>query len=252
MKNFFLLIILIFLSNNILFSQKVKIGFETGIGEFSMSDLKDMNTAISKLLPFDSKIVSDFPPFLFYEPKITVKIGKLGVGLIYSFQSTGSRVSTKDYSGEYRFDIIVKSNSPGIYIDVDMLSQNKSELSFYTSLKRTFTHLKINEYFNVLDSVLTDDHSKFHAQNYSVEPGILFNRSFGFLIIGINAGYSVSFGKKDKQYFSMIEDESIILSNPITIAPVKPDWSGFRFGLSLFINLNSIFQENKHRTQQGQ
>jgi hypothetical protein len=245
MKSFFLLIILIFLSNNILLPQEVKIGFETGIGKFSMFDLKDMNTAIPELLPFDAKTVSDFPPFLYYEPKIIVKLGIFGAGLTYSFQSTGSRVSSKDYSGEYRFDMKVKSNSPGIYFEFDLLSPGKSDLSFYTTLKRNYSRLRINEYFNVLDSVLTDDISKFSAKNYSIEPGILFNRSFGFLIIGINAGYSVSFGKKDKQYFSMIKDENIILSNPVTQVPIKPDWSGFRFGLSLFIDLNSIFQENK-------
>lgn len=235
MRRFVLFIFLFFASFCHIHSQEVKIGVETGIGTYSMSDLKKINSEVQKLYPFDTKIVSDFPPYFYYQPVFILKSGKISIGLVYSYQSTGSRVSAKDYSGEYRFDMKVHSSSPGIYTDVDMWSKHEFSLSVYLTSKATFSELRTSEYFMLLDSLLTNNISKYRAINYNFEPGISLTRSVSHFTFGINAGYSIDFWEKS---FHNAANKEIILINPETQKKVKPKWCGFRFGLSVMINLN--------------
>jgi hypothetical protein len=73
-------------------SQQASFGLQGGIGTFHMKGLKSINETIVSGLSFDSRIVSDFPPFFYYRPSVKVKINDLTLGLVYTFQSTGSRV----------------------------------------------------------------------------------------------------------------------------------------------------------------
>jgi len=235
MRRFVLFIYLSFVTFNHILSQEVKIGIETGIGTYSMSDLKKINSEVQKIYPFDTKIVSDFPPYFYYQPVLSIKSGKISFGFVYSYQSTGSRISAKDYSGEYLFDMKVHSSSPGIYTDVDMWSKYGFSLSIYLTSKATFSKLRTNEYFTLLDSLLTNNISNYRAINYNFEPGISLTRSVSHFTFGINAGYSVDFWEKA---FHNTANKEIILINPGTGKKIKPNWSVFRFGLSVIINLN--------------
>ncbi len=235
MRRFVLFIFLFFATFNHILSQEVKIGIETGIGTYSMSDLKKINSEVQKLYPFDSKIVSDFPPYFYYQPVLSMKSGKISIGLVYSYQSTGSRISAKDYSGEYRFDMKIHSRSPGIYTDVEMWSISEFSLSVYLTSKATFSKLKTNEYFMLLDSLLTNNNSSYRATTYNFEPGIALTRSLSHFTFGINAGYSIDFWEKA---FHNTANKEIILINPENQKKVKPKWSGFRFGLTVMISLN--------------
>ena len=103
------------------YSQEIKIGFQSGYGKYSMTGLDDYCKK-SYNYGLKTKIVSGFPGYLYYRPSIVVKFEDINFGLIYTFQSTGARKSYKDYSGEYLLDMLVESNSPGIYADLDRKS----------------------------------------------------------------------------------------------------------------------------------
>ena len=93
------------------YSQSLDAGFQLGTGFYSMSGLKSINNEVVRSLQFDSEIVSDFPPYFAYRPFILFNFGSYKFGIRYTFNSTGSRVSSKDYSGEYRFDMKIRSPS---------------------------------------------------------------------------------------------------------------------------------------------
>jgi hypothetical protein len=77
--------------------------------------------------------------------------------------------------------------------------------------------------------------------SYSLEPNLTFSRSFGRLILEVNAGYLLGFGVKP---FHSGENKEEILSFPNTNVEVKPNWNGFRFGLSLYVNFLDLHGKN--------
>jgi len=52
-------------------------------------------------------------------------------GFVYTFQTTGSRVSSVDYSGEYRFDTKINCNSPGFMLQFKFEDYNILKLDMY-------------------------------------------------------------------------------------------------------------------------
>ena len=212
-------------------SQQFSAGFQSGIGTFSMQQLKKLNEAAMKVLPFDTKVVENFPIYFYYRSSILMKIKRISFGPVYTFQSTGSRISGKDYSGEYRFDMIINSSAPGIYAEVDFLEQNKLQFSFYSIFGVLLSSLRMKEYLYILEETVTDNNYKFKAFNMFAEPGFRLSYPVKFLDVGINAGYQIQFGNKS---FYFIENKNAKLVNPESEDPVKPGWNGFRFGLSVF------------------
>jgi len=232
MNKILYIIVLVLALDNYIYSQDLKVGFTTGIGIYSMSGLKTINKEIAQSLPFDTQVVSDFPPYFNYQPTVVMKFAEFSFGLVYTFQSTGSRISGKDYSGEYRFDMKVNSNNPGIYGEINILSKNKYKFSIYSNAGLVFSNLKMNEYFNLQDTVLTDASTKFKALNYYFEPGIKATYSLSpELSLAVNAGYFVQFG--DKGFYEESNKENRLM-DPINQKPVNSDWNGFRLEISVY------------------
>jgi hypothetical protein len=228
-----LLLLISFIRAN---SQEFNFGFQTGIGTYSMKGLKNINTSVSQGLPFDTKLVADFPAYFYYRPSMIIRFKSFGVGLVYSFQSTGSRISAKDYSGEYRFDMKVNSSTPGIYCDAKLSAEDNFSFYLYSIIGPSFSNLETKEYFNVADTLLTNANYKFKAQNYYIEPGINILFSLKAFNFGLNFGYLVQFGD---QAFYTGKDKKNILFDTKNQASVKPDWNGIRVGLSVFYNLSN-------------
>lgn len=223
------------LSSNLLFGQSFKFELQPGIGFYSMNDLKDINDDVSQEIPFNTKLVSDFPAYWYLRPTFSLQFKKFSLGLNYSFQSTGSRVSAKDYSGEYRFDMKVNSSSPGIYSEVLLGTLNKIRFNLYSVLGVSFSKLSLNEYLIVLDQIITDDIYRYKAQSYYIEPGFNLTYPVQFLNAGLYAGYLIQFGK---QAFYSDDNKDNKLYAQRSRDPIKPDWKGLRIGISVYYNLS--------------
>jgi hypothetical protein len=217
-------------------SQQLGAGFQSGFGTFSMTDLKSFNTAVIGDLPFDSKTVHDFPMYLFYRPYILMNIWRISFGPVYIFQSTGSRVSAKDYSGEYRFDMILNSHAPGIYTEGLLKSPGRFQYSIYSIFGGLFSNMKMIEYLKVWDEIVTNSNIKFKAKNLFLESGFNIRYPVKFLEIGINAGYQFRLGGKPF-YFENNKEAQLI--NIRTGDPVRAGWNGLRIGLSISYALKS-------------
>lgn len=215
-------------------AQEFSFGFQTGIGTYTMDGLKSINGEIPQQLPFETKLIADFPPYFYYQPSVIIRFKDFGLGLVYSFQSTGSRISARDFSGEYRFDMKVRSNAPGIYSELKLSAKDSFNFNLYLIIGTSFSNLETKEYFKVADTLLTNSGYKFKSQNYYVEPGIKFQIPVGAFGFAVNLGYLIQFGK---QPFHTISNKQDILYNPESHSVIKPEWNGMRLGISVLYNL---------------
>jgi hypothetical protein len=211
-------------------AQNVCAEFQAGTGTYLMNDLKGLNRAIKAGIPFDTKLVADFPPFLNYTACIKVQVSNASFGLVYSFQTTGSRISGKDYSGEYYFDMTVNGHAPGIYTEIMFPSDIRVNFSVFSVFGVLFSSLKMHEFLTVLNTVATDDTYRFKSRNLYFEPGFCINYPVKSLKFGINAGYLVQFGNGS---FRDSENSGSYLANQQTGDAVRPGWGGLRAGLSV-------------------
>ena len=217
-------------------SQHITFGYQIGYGTYSMKPLENLNYDISKNLQFDAKVVDNFPGYLYFRPSVSLELPRYSIGLIYTFQSTGSRVSARDFSGEYRFDTKVRSIAPGIYSDITIMSMKKCRLCFSSIVGLLYSKLNIQESL-IIQSIKSEDQKMdFKSQNYFIEPGFVFYYSLGSFDIGLNADYSITIGK---QAFYSGESKKNTLHNNYNQQDIKPDWNGIRAGFSLLYTIGS-------------
>lgn len=217
-------------------SQGVIPELQAGSGTYSMRDLKSFNRYIKTNIPFDTRTVADFPPFLNYSVILKFRTKNGFLGIFQSYQTTGSRISGKDYSGEYCFDIILNGYSPGIYGELAIPSAKKAEFSFVSTTGIIFTGMKMHEYLVVLEEDVIDDKYNFKSRNFFLEPGFRISYPAGRLSFAFNTGYLIQFGKGS---FSSSENKRDKLGNPATGEVIRPGWSGLRAGISVSLNLRA-------------
>ncbi len=234
MKYFELLTISLVLSNQFLNGQSLKFELQPGVGFYSMSHLNDINSEISQKLPFETKLVSDFPAYWYMRPVLSLQFNKFSIGLNYSFQSTGSRLSAMDYSGEYKFDMKVNSSSPGIFGEVLLVNLKKIHFNLYSALGISYSRLSLNEGLMILDQKLSNESHEYKGQSYFFEPGFKVSYPVLFFNIGLYSGYLFGFGKQAYYTDGDMDDKLYV---PGEREFIKPDWNGLRLGISVYYNL---------------
>jgi len=197
-----------------------------------MKDLKSINSDLQNSLTFETKIVADYPPYLYYSPGLYVSWEKFNVGIHTTLNSTGSRISSKDYSGQYGFDTRVFSFAPSIYVDALIVPlQNKLNLYFSTEIGAIFSSLALDERLVLYDEVLIDESFDFYALNYFIEPGLKLDYQFNDIFsAAFNMSYLVQFG--DNAYEANDIGTFYYKQNAI-----KPEWNSLRIGLALHLTI---------------
>jgi hypothetical protein len=215
-----------------LWSQVLKIGFQSGFEGNSMFELKDLNTNIMSTIPFDTKVVSDFPGYLYYQPSISLAFKRFGIGLNFSNNSTGSRVSGKDYSGEFRFDLRLRKNSPGVFIEYFLYTER--DMGFRLICEGEggimFSSLLLEQSLIVNGTTQLNDSYDFKAKNYFFQPGLKAVYRLNSFEFEINAAYLVQFG--DGTFYNVSDRKQMLLNNQ-TGVPVKPEWNGIKVGVGI-------------------
>jgi hypothetical protein len=231
MKKYLISLLFIFIVS-IGFSQKFKIGFESGIAVYNMKDLKGLTSDVHSSLPFNAKLVSNYPSYLYYNPGIYVSWENFNIGFHTGINSTGSRISSKDYSGEYEFDTRVVSIVPSFYADYKLTSLFEYfAVYFVVKSGAVFSTLKIEEKLDVFDETISDISIDYNAVNYFFEPGLKLEYKLNkFLSFGLNTSYLIQFGNNEFES----DDYGILYNNAF---PIKPEWNSFRVGLSLFLTI---------------
>jgi hypothetical protein len=231
-KKFLLPLALVVFYSVRLYSQDITPGMSAGLGTYSMTGMKALNTA---LLPnFDAKVVSNFPAYPYFRPSLIFTWTRFSAGLEYTYQSTGSRISTKDYSGEYRLDMLVHSNNAGLSLGWELLWKNRYRVEAGMKCGAAFSHMKF-DYSLELNGTVVEDYSNYlDAVQYYFEPGIRFNYALlADLRLGIYGGYFLDVG--DKAFNGDFD-----LVNPDTGEDVGPEWKGLRIGIAVGYTLKNF------------
>jgi hypothetical protein len=224
-----LLITLFFFLQNVSLSQDVKLGFQSGIGKYDMEGLKKLNSDVAFNLPFNVKTIDNYPNYFFYKPKVELSYNVLSFGCILAYYSTGSRLSVKDYSGEYLFDSKIKAWAPGIYLNLRLSPEGKSYLiSLYSEIGKMYTTLILKEYFKFDNIEEINTKEFFTSTNYFFEPGIKCSYRYKSLGVELSVGNFIQFGSG---IFESTDGVFIINSGK----ELQPEWDGFRVGLTLFL-----------------
>lgn len=239
-KNTLLFLLAVFLSQSVN-CQTLNAGFTTGVGFYRMKYLKAYNSALLNSLAFEPQVIADYPPFFYYEPSLTLSFDKFSAGILTSYNSTGSRISLKDYSGEYLYDTKIRSISPGFYVDYsDFDFSRKFSLTLYAKLGMIFSRLETKSELNVFDMTIDSIETLYRSQSFYAEPGMRLNYDISSLLsLSLNLGYLSQIGKGA---FKTNENVGIYYYS----RAVGPDWNGIRTGLTLELSFlrPPIFQKD--------
>ncbi|MBS2099172.1 hypothetical protein [Carboxylicivirga linearis] len=226
---YYLCVFVLFISALEVSSQNFKMSMEVGVGLYKLDGLKSLNEMVLEDLPYNGRQVKKFPAAFYYRPGLSYQFSKVSFGINYSYLRAESRISTKEEGIEYSLDMRPDTHMPALHVDALLLKMSKMEAYLRLSSGFSFSHLKIDEYYSVNESVIIEDDLILKSTNYFVEPSLYFTYPLKSLLLESHVGYSLSMGD------NVLTDSSggIELTNPINGNPITPDWSGLRIGIGI-------------------
>lgn len=213
--------------------QNYHFALQTGTGNYSMKELKEFNGDILNGLPFNAKLVENFPAYWTYKVYFGLVGEKQAVSVFSGFQSTGSRISARDYTGEYKLDMHIKAKSYGVHYDRRFWHNHFLELRYYAEMSQLKTNLNIDEYFNLFGDDIFSQSYTFKSENYSLDSGLMFGLYTNNIKASFNIGFNVDLG--NGKFNS--DDRRVSLVEKITYDRLKPHWGGLRISTTFLLAL---------------
>jgi hypothetical protein len=175
-------------------------------------------------------VVDDFPAWLTYRVKAVIVFHEdLKIGIDYNHSSSGSRVSAADYSGKYRFDILAKGNSLGLFIGYGVYDYKQFRIEFHATIGAMFSTCDFTEDLQVNGSTQTDSFIMTSVSMHAT-PELAFTYRYGIFGAGLYGGYQFDSGGVLK------------LSGQSTT--IKTNWTGFRCGVELSLRIPGMGHGN--------
>jgi hypothetical protein len=234
MKNCKILILAIVVLFPVSVHSQVSFSAFGGFATYKMAQLKEFNEVIKETLPFDVGTVDNFKPgFYFGASAQAVPFSNLLFGLRYQFNTTGSRIGTKDYSGYYSFDQIVNGHLIGIEPGVIMTETAKYRLTLTIMSGALFTNIKSKETLSI-SGEKEESSENLSAFSIPVYPSLTLSIPVIDLIsVCFSAGYLIDTGGK----VHLKGNSNAVLMTGENI--VKTGWNGLRINAGLKLNLIS-------------
>ena len=234
MKKYSLTVIFSLLLIGLLQAQ-INLSARVGYGFYSMSSLKTyQDKQLENLGEIPAQIVSNFPPYINFKAFISFqrKDYRTRFRFYYGYQTTGSRISLKDYSGELTLDLVVNGHMVGTEIEAfSTLIFDKIDLRGYFCLGTTTSILKMYNNLEVGEEKLNESYI-FYSHGLDVEPGLRATYKYKKLDFGLSLGYfldgTVYFYLKGNRDVKLGYDENNL---------VRPSWDGLRLGIEVSVNL---------------
>lgn len=198
------------------------LSFRTGIGSYSLDDIKSLQQSQLSSFQVPAKIVSSFPAYSVFGVSLETIQGNLLTGLRLNFGSTGGRIYYSDYSG------VAGSDQLLLYGDVNStigylsgLASSKFRVGFYINAGVSVHNTTFRSYLNVSNNPLNYDNSeKLKGSNFFLQPEIGLQYRLGSVVLGSSLGYN----------FNVVKSE---LNGSQFYTSTKADFSGFRGNFSL-------------------
>lgn len=215
----------------VLAAQPVSLGIGFGRASCAMDDLKLWNNDLSESIDFENGITSSFPDWWTFSIQSKIFISKrLNTCVNYYYNSSGSGISSKDYSGEYRIDHIVNGHSLGTGIFYRIIPTGKTEILAGIEAGGTYSRSRLIEEVDT-DLVSEKDVTYFTAWGIYALPAIEISYPLGPVVPGIKMGYNFHFMGRLRYH-----------NHPITTTGrkhnIKADWTGYRFLLTIGIPIS--------------
>ncbi len=229
MKKVYYTITIILLTFNAI-SQNINIGIKIGYGFFQLNDIKNFQKSIKKNnISQNIKSVETFPGNFIYSFSLDYKMKNNNtLGLEFSTTNTGGRNHVKDYSGEYKLDMLLNNYRLGIAYKANYKLTDRIKLLPQIKIGGVFSTLDIKENITVFDSTLVSENYNFLALGIFIKPSISFSYNFfKDISVIINSGYELDLGGKthlkgdNKAY--LISNNNIVYTN----------WSGYRISVGI-------------------
>ena len=160
-------------------AQKWNISGEIFYGTFKMNSMKDLQEDMTlwyKNNNNPSKIVNNFPAYVGYNVLAGYSVSpRVDLGGRFQYTSTGGRIDYGDYSGQVRYDNLLRSNSIGIFTTIRLANSPRWPVYFSFATGAARTSLKIVNYFRLLDNS-SSYRLSYRSINYFFNPAFNFNR----------------------------------------------------------------------------
>lgn len=196
-----------------------------GFGYYNLYDVKALQLNLMKETNLTHvKPVEAFPGSLFYSVSANYSLNPRDrVGLDFNYYTTGGRNHVKDYSGEYKLDMILN----GARIGAKYARFNRIYSKFYLGVQLSggciISNLDLDEYLKVYETTIADEEYKLTGVGIYVEPSVLL--SYHLLEnthINLMGGYEQD-----------IEGELHLRGNNDQKTGKNADWSGLRISLGV-------------------
>ena len=223
------LIIGFWLVYNIGYSQEGSIFVELNYNSFMHTSLKSFQEEFRGDMPeIPIKINDNFPAN--FGITAGYKINSLDAALLFSYNSTGGKISYSDYSGIVRLTQPLKAYSLGgeYFIELDKSSSN---LSLGLKGFMTYSMLEIDSYTQIADEV-NKDNIKLQSIDFGVGGRLIYEYPLSFFMLRASIGVDVVIGGKLK----FKENNEYHLENN-NGDPVKTNWTGLRTGIGISVPL---------------
>lgn len=212
---------------------QVSFGVFGGLGTYKMDNLKEINKLHAKSLPIETVTVDNFNPGFYIGTSANLELsGELILGLSYQYNTTGSRIGQKDYSGYYAYDQIVNGHFIGIEPETIIGANNFMTASVSIVTGVSFTNLRMIETISIAEQKQVNSES-FAAASVYLYPAVkLCIPAFKIISGTVSLGYLYDTG--GKVHLKGNKDAVIGIND----SPVETGWTGLRITAGLRFDFN--------------
>ncbi len=223
MRKYYILTIL--LSISFLVQAQFTVSYSLGYSSYDMSGMRKLLSTIQNTQPavtIGAKNVDNFPVNnIFHSIDIGYKFNMHEFGLKGSgYNSTGGKLSIKDYSGEYSNKFIVNGFRAGFFYKnyfYNFKSDKRTLFSFFGEVSPGlyFTEIKNNGFFIVQDKELDSFNNIYKVNSFAllIQTGVIY-----YIAKNISANVTVGY-----DFVSKAE------VNDFTPIPASVNWSSVKF-----------------------
>lgn len=213
----------------------------TGVGTYSMSDLKEVQKLIIDNSEIPLQVTSSFPAYFNYSIRLGHKSNIASQGITAGLMSTGSRSSLADYSGYVYSDINCQAIYMGYYYQRGFYGASffRQYIAFGYNVNLSFigSGVDMNDKLILYDNAPENDDfvqtnkNTFNALGIYTDPSLyaryMFSKRFG---IELNVGGAISFSTplyfdKVKNYITVYDEKRFV------------NWSGVRLSVGIVCKL---------------
>lgn len=200
-----------------------------------MRDLKDFQNELKPAVNFvPIKTVESFPAWIGYDFKVSRALNKIELGAFYSFNSTGGRLHYKDYSGQIKFDQLIKANSFGTFVSLNLNESVVYKLRLGIRNALCFSDLKLENSISLYDQVIDSEFYNLKSLDIYISPLFEFEYLINNFFLSAELRYEI-FVVKSPLTINGDGEVYIELDNG---DKMKADWDGVRITAGLGYKFN--------------